>query len=378
MKKICMLSTVHRSNDVRIFYKEAVSLSKAGFQVVFLTHDDAGDRRERGVQIKAVGPSPKRKSDRLPSLFKIYKMALAEKADAYHFHDPELLPIGFLLRIRTRKPVIYDSHENYAATTFAREWIPDGLKSWVSFAVNKAEVFISKRLTMVITVVKDQDQRFRRAHCKTLPIYNYPILEFFPDPVEPWENRPIHTAYVGGLSVARGVQTLLNIAKRIRAIIPDFRMLLVGPFSDVFVEKEAFEQIRRDHLEKTIIYDGVLPSESIGQRLQQVKLGLIPFEKNPKFEKMFIPTKLLEYMASGMPIIASDFPSNRRFVERYSLGKLVPPGDVDAFVDAILNQLNDREGSIQISQRGVKIARKDYQWENEAKKLIRFYQELLN
>jgi len=378
MKKICMLTTVHKSNDIRVFYKEAVSLSKTGFQVVLLAHDDVGDRIERGVQIKAVGPLPKRKSDRLPSLLKIYKMALAEKADAYHFHDPELLPIGFLLRMRTRKPVIYDSHENYAATVFAREWIPNSIKSWVSFAVNKAEVFISKRLTVVITVVEDQDQRFRRAHCKTLPIHNYPILEFFPNPVEPWENRPIHAAYVGGLSIARGIRTLLDIAKRIKAIIPDFRLLLVGPFSDAFVEKETFEHIRQDRLEKTIIYDGVLPSESIGQRLQQVKLGLIPFEKNPKFEKMFIPTKLLEYMASGMPIIASDFPSNRWFIEKYFLGKLVLPGDVDAFVDAILNQLNDREGSIQISQRGVEIARKNYRWENEAEKLIHFYQKLLN
>ncbi|NOY76869.1 MAG: glycosyltransferase family 4 protein [Calditrichaeota bacterium] len=378
MKKICMLSTVHRSNDVRIFYKEAVSLSQSGFQVVLLIHDDSGDRVDRGVYLKAIGPSPKRKSDRLPSLFKIYKMALAEKADAYHFHDPELLPVGFLLRMRTRRPVIYDSHENYAATAFARDWIPDRIKSWVSFVVNKAEVFISRRLTVVITVVEDQDARFRRSHCKTLPIYNYPILAFFPDPVKPWEDRPIHAAYVGGLSMARGVRTLLGIAKKIKTIIPDFRMLLIGPFSDPFVEKEALAQIRRNQLEETIIYDGVLPSESIGQRLQQVKLGLIPFEKNPKFEKMFIPTKLLEYMASGMPIIASDFPSNRLFIEKYSLGKLVPPGDVDAFVEAIVHQLRDREGSIEISKRGVEIARKSYRWENEAAKLIHFYQNVLN
>ena len=248
----------------------------------------------------------------------------------------------------------------------------------VSLAVNKAEIFISKRLTVVITVVEDQDERFRRAHCKTLPIHNYPILTFFPYPVEPWDNRSIHVAYVGGLFLSRGIRTLLNIAQKIKAIIPDFRMLLIGPFSDPFVEKQTLAQIHRDGLEKTIIYDGVLPSESIGQRLQQVKLGLIPFEKNPKFEKMFIPTKLLEYMASGMPIIASDFPSNRWFIETYSLGKLVPPGDADAFVDAILNQLNDREGSIRISQRGVEIARKHYRWENEAEKLIHFYQELLN
>ena len=93
---------------------------------------------------------------------------------------------------------------------------------------------------------------------------------------------------------------------------------------------------------------------------------------------MFIPTKLLEYMASGMPIIASDFPSNRRFVEKYSLGKLVPPGDVSAFVDAILDQLKDRKGSIEISQRGVEIARQNYQWKNEAKRLVEFYRKLLN
>lgn len=377
MKKICILTSVHKSNDVRIFYKEAVSLSRERFKVVLLAHSDAGDRIERGVQIKAIGPWPKRKLDRLPSLFKIYKMALAEKSDAYHFHDPELLPIGLLLRMRTRKPVIYDSHENYAATAFERDWIPNRIKSLVSFAIDKIEIFIAKRMTVVITVVKDQDQRFGKAHCKTLAIRNFPILDFFPYPVRPWESRPFHVAYVGGLFIARGLWTLINISKKISAKMPDFRMLLIGPFSDSIVEKEAFERIKRYHLQETIIYDGVLPNEKIGQRLQQAKIGLIPFEKNPKFEKMFIPTKLLEYMASGMPVIASDFPSNRYFVEKYSLGKLVPPGDVDAFVNAIINQLNDLESSIQISERSVKIARRNYQWANEAKKLVNFYRREL-
>ena len=110
--KICMLSSAHSASDDRIFYKEAKSLSKAGYDVVIIAQHD---KEEIIDNIKIIPlPIPKNRLHRMIKIvWKLFKLALKEKADVYHFHDPELIPIGILLKLKRMK-VIYDVHGDYA------------------------------------------------------------------------------------------------------------------------------------------------------------------------------------------------------------------------------------------------------------------------
>lgn len=111
-KNICMLSSAHSAFDVRIFYKEAKSLSKAGYEVVIISQHD---KEEIVDNIKIITlPMPKNRFHRMTNIvWKLFKLALKEKADVYHFHDPELIPIGILLKLKRMK-IIYDVHGDYA------------------------------------------------------------------------------------------------------------------------------------------------------------------------------------------------------------------------------------------------------------------------
>ena len=103
------MTSAHASDDTRIFYKECVSLAKAGYEVSLVARGPA--REEAGVRVVGVGvPSGGRLFRMLFFARRIYRQALALDAEVYHLHDPELLPYGLRLK-RRGKVVIFDSHE---------------------------------------------------------------------------------------------------------------------------------------------------------------------------------------------------------------------------------------------------------------------------
>jgi len=101
-KKICHITTVHPPFDVRIFHKECKTLVKAGYEVFLIAQHD----KEEIVDEVEIIPLPRVKS-RLKRMVilpaKTFLKALRLKADIYHFHDPELLPIGVLLKLINKK-----------------------------------------------------------------------------------------------------------------------------------------------------------------------------------------------------------------------------------------------------------------------------------
>jgi hypothetical protein len=110
-KVICHISTVHTPFDVRIYYRECCSLAKAGHTVYLIAPSEKADGAN-GVNII---PIKKVKNRFLRMLFMPWiAMATALKTQAclYHYHDPELLFMGFVLRWIFGKKVVFDIHES--------------------------------------------------------------------------------------------------------------------------------------------------------------------------------------------------------------------------------------------------------------------------
>ncbi len=69
------------------------------------------DENIDGVQIKALPQIESRFERMTKVIWRVYQMAVKEDALVYHFHDPELIPIGLILKLRGKK-IIYDVHED--------------------------------------------------------------------------------------------------------------------------------------------------------------------------------------------------------------------------------------------------------------------------
>jgi len=111
IKKVCILTSAHPPFDDRIFHKEAKTLVNAGYPVVLIAQHDNNEIVD-GSRIVPL-PTSKDRFDRMTRIvWKLFKLALKEKADIYHLHDPELLPVGFFLKLFIRTKVIYDVHED--------------------------------------------------------------------------------------------------------------------------------------------------------------------------------------------------------------------------------------------------------------------------
>ena len=91
------MTSVHEASDVRIFQKECRSLAENGYRVsLIVPHSRSGTMD--GVEIHVV-PQPKSRFYRMTcTVWKVYRKAIEQDADLYHFHDPELIPAGLLLK----------------------------------------------------------------------------------------------------------------------------------------------------------------------------------------------------------------------------------------------------------------------------------------
>lgn len=140
--KVCILISVHLPFDIRIFHKEAKSLAKAGYDVTLVAQHDK-DEIVDGIRIVPL-PKPKSRLERMiRTVWMAYRKALKIDADVYHFHDPELMPVGLLLK-RHGKRVIYDVHEDVRRQNLSKPYVPALLRQPISAMIGALEAFSAR------------------------------------------------------------------------------------------------------------------------------------------------------------------------------------------------------------------------------------------
>lgn len=128
--KICHITTVHPAHDARIFYRMCAGLAAKGHEVTLIA--SAPFAGEFGVRSspwnKRIAPA-----GRISRIILALRAALAENADIYHFHDPELISLGLALKLlRPSKIVVYDVHEDYPSMMLEKYWIPQPIRPLIS------------------------------------------------------------------------------------------------------------------------------------------------------------------------------------------------------------------------------------------------------
>jgi glycosyltransferase involved in cell wall biosynthesis len=304
----------------------------------------------------------------------MYKEARRLDADVYHFHDPELIPIGLLLRARG-KSVIYDIHEDMPKEILSKQYLPRWSRQFVSWLVARIEGTASTRFSGLVVVTPSIAKRFRPLNRQTVIVHNYPyVRELVRDgqPV-PWEARRQSVAYVGGLTLHRALREMVQAMAHLPDSLPA-TLELAGP---EVKDDINLAELRRHPGWARVQNHGFIDQRRTFQILQNVRAGLVLYHPEPnQIESM--PQKIFEYMGAGIPVIASDFPLWKRIMGDAGCGFFVDPLKPAEIAKAIEYVLTHPHEAEEMGRRGQAAVLQHFNWDTEAEKLIQLYSTLKN
>jgi glycosyltransferase involved in cell wall biosynthesis len=367
--KIVHFTSVHHVYDTRILYKECSTLRDSGHDVYLIAAHDKVESIN-GIHVIGIGVYNGNRMIRMTvTMFKVLLECIRQRADIYHFHDPELMPVGLFLKM-LRKRVIYDVHEDVPRDIFSKRWIPDWLKKPVSKCVETVERFVARRLDAIVPATPHIAARFRTYNPNTHEIQNFPLLDelVHDDGIKLKTGSCI--AYIGSISEVRGIKDMIMCLEELNQTSP-VTLVLGGYFSPPALLEEVKQMKGWSHVD----FRGKVNREQFRDIMDQSRLGLVVLHPEPNFI-MSQPNKLFEYMSAGVPVLASDFPLWKQIVEGNQCGLCIPPKQPETMAKAIRYLLDHPDEAKLMGDNGRLAAIADYNWQPEGRKLTELYELL--
>lgn len=378
MEHVVQLSTVHDSDDSRIFHKMCKTLVRAGYRVTYVVPADYDHVRD-GVQIKALS-KPKNRLERFRLGAKAFRTCLDLKADLYHFHDPELLSVGARIHVLSGRPVIFDVHEYFAKGLLTKPWLLPTMRKLVAATYPIVERHYVKCLQGIIAVNDDMAHTYRLYNPRSISVYNYPDLNGFSQEA-PRPRRGVRTSkvliHLGSINQDRGLETLLDTIRIVNRSHVDAVLRIVGRIDDRGLSDSCRHKL--EQLQGSPNFDHVqqVAYSEVARHLNEAAIGLIPLNGSQENEEG-LPRKMFEYMLFGLPIVASDLGRLAKVIRQSDAGLLAKAGDPTQFAAAINLLLGDAALQERLGENGRMACLTSYNWDSQANKLLKLYDELLH
>lgn len=298
-----------------------------------------------------------------PRVYRRVKHILEEgQFDIIHLHEP-MVPILSLVVLRHAKAVTVGTFHAYRESHTAYEFGKPLLQPFIDRLDGKIVVSEAARSTVA---------RYFPGEYVVIP--NGVDFERFADPtirhVERFDDGRPNILFVGRLEKRKGFEYLLKAFRFVKAAFPEARLLVVGRYDREDVE--PFEWYVQHHHLGDVHFIGYVPPDELPRYYRTATLCCVP---STGFESFGIV--LLEAMASGVPVVASDIPGYREVLTSGVAGVLVPPANIDALASALISLLKDPDRRHAMAERGMAEARR-YNWDRVAQQVMGYYRALLD
>lgn len=369
-RRVVHVSSVHAWNDTRIFIKMCRSLAASGWETHFVVPvlDAHEPFTVDGVTVHPVAPGRGRVRRMTRVARDVFARAAALDGDVYHFHDSEGLPHAAGWQKRLKRPFVYDAHEELRKQVLDKPWIPWLLRRPAALVSGICEDHWAARMSGIVAAHAAIGEQFA-GHGHMAVVNNYPLLR----ELEPSPGRrlpePGCFAYVGFLSQIRdpremtGALRLLGGAARLR-------------FAGRFMPESFAGACRMLPGWEYVDECGQLERAGVATLLAHSLAGLALFHPLANHVRAR-PNKIFEYMAAGLPVIASNFPDWRDIVEANGCGLQVDPRDPEAIAKAMRWILDHPDKAGEMGRKGRAVVEERYNWEREFPKLLDLYQSIL-
>lgn len=374
--RIAIVTSIHPDFDPRI-WKHASSLAGRGWRVHLVCPWAVRDgETQEGVQFHTF-PRVEHRLARpflVPLRVARAMSGLPKAVRLVHFHDIDLVPLMSLVSLW--RPVVYDIHENYAEEMLVRAWIPQILRKSLYHLVRVVHRIFIPLFRGVVVVVPYQKNALGFYRKPIVLIFNYASERFIQGGAGHAANTKPCVIYSGGHYIENGSMMLLDIAEACKQRGLPVQFLVTDRFVLDEYRREYERQVERRGLDRFKITARV-PSQEMGQLLSRGTIGILP-SLDALQRQISLPTRLFEFMAAGLPVVASKVGPQAGIVAEEQCGLLVNPDDTQGFVDAIERLIRDKEFAAKCSRNGRHAFLGKYTWESQMVKLEAFYRNVLD
>jgi glycosyltransferase involved in cell wall biosynthesis len=372
--KIVHATTVHPAFDARIFHRQCCSLASEGFAVTLIAQHSATET-VNDVTVRGLRPTKNRLTRRTKTLWEAYRGILAEQPDLCHLHDPELIPVGFLLKFVHGLRVVYDMHEYHSEVIFhryPRTVLWRLLRRICSLLLEAAPLRFFDAVVFPTTRLQ---QRFNLKGSSVV-LLNLPsgCAE------KETENRPslqkkFDVVFVGAVSPPR-MKFMLEVVKELQKLVPAFRWLFLGiPKPTEAWAKSNGEQTL---LDQHVSFVPKVPHVQVQAYLRASRIGFNYHPEEARF-LVAIPMKVFEYMKAGLPAVSTALPELEELLRGTDGARLIRSQLPRDYAFALAELINDPTVALELGKRASRVIKESLNWEKtEHPKLIRLYEGILS
>lgn len=359
--RVCHISTVHNPRDNRVFRKECGGLARSGADIWFIGAQ-SGDEVADGVHVIGVGRARNRVDRLTRRQIRAWRALERVNPDVVHVHDPELIPLVMVWKTLRGRAAVFDAHEDLVGQIDAKEYLSPLIKP-IARLVAKCVVGIANRgFDGIVAATPTVLQCF--SHRNSAVVRNFPLasdyvhLEDLPSPDNKKDGQAV---YVGMLSAGRQVDRMFEMIED----APAAHLVIAGmPDPEV---KALFEDVDS---RPRVRWLRRIPAEEVPRLLEESWVGVM-FMKHLKNHDDAMPTKVFEYMAAGIPFVASKLPYMEKLLKDRDCGVFVDTEqDADAAAGALEALLADPERCIRMGANGRRTILEGFNFESELSGVI--------
>ena len=320
--RVLVVTIVHDPRDARIRHREINALLNAGHHVTY-----AAPFSGYGLALPADGHAidlPRAQGRRRIEAIRAARRLIAQSSHDYDIvliHDPELLVAA---RASSSTVTVWDVHEDTAAAVTLKPWLPNALRKPTATIFTSIERNAESRFKLLLAET-EYASRFTGKH----PVV--PNSTAVPDVVPSAGNDRV--VYVGAVTRERGAFDLIEVGRQLRT--HDIHTHVLGS-----ADQATRDEMTAAHARGDIVWHGFVPNDQA-------------------------MTKVLEYMAHGVPVITTPLPRAQSVVTTYSSGIVVPFNDPAAVVTAALALKSDDAQRTNYARNGHAAALADFNWDRD-------------
>ncbi len=284
-----------------------------------------------------------------------------EEFDVVHVHEPlvSFLPIAFLRFSDAVNVGTFHAAREGGARLYAytRRLLKSGFRHLDGkIAVSPAAAsLIQKHFPGYYNIIPNgvEVERFAAPH----------------PPIRELDDGMVNILFVGRLEKRKGLRYLLRAFERVKAKRPDTRLVVAGAYDER--QRSAYERWVAEAGLRDVEFVGYVSNEMLPRYQQSAHVFCAPNTGN---ESQGII--LLEAMAAGRPVVASNIEGFAAVVTHGVEGLLVRPKDEDALAEALLELVEDPDMRLDMGQKAAERAQ-HFSWERVSQRVLSYYERLV-